>query len=1144
METLVSNRRVVFQNRRLREFAISARSVSPASPEGGILGSVARRDSVWLSTRRFEGRRRWSIGLRLIELQFVVGVLLGGISSANADDPPMPAMKMGSAGSTGGAVGEMAESASPAKEKTSRPNEPERPTADKGAGSASKLERSTSPADETPGDEIPPYHIAEVAVEGTVLDDRADLTVKIDVEISRDDGWYDVPLRLGQGHISSKSGTGPGQQGPAEPAIQNNELHWRFRGAGTHQLEFKLWVPVRTDAAGRHLQLSLPLMPDLFEANVKLRFPGDPVVIRSYNRNAILKPRPAPDGTGTLLDASVPGGRLELLWQERGREREADWAASSTFSLKRASSAWEISVQQSIRRTEIGRATLLVHPPAGFTVLEVKGPNLESWSADSPGVLKLVFGEDAGDKLDLQWILRAPFPPSGGIVDLVGFEIDGVRAQDGRIRVADVPGYQVLPLEDALRFLERVDDDGAPVGEKPAVLCYQFSSPHWRLSLNAKQVEPLFTCSPKYELTVLEDRVQLLAGFRIRQEAGEVRHLRVDTSGLEQAGWLMAPRGELRDATVQVSPGGGVQFDWPPGIESEKVAELRFERPVQNLSFSVPLPAAAAATWPESAQLTVRAADKLRLKVEADGETVPAPLSPPLQDAALTRVVAQASLRPGLPAIRIDGSIEQRSVTASAVISVLDVQPTRVILEQTIRLNVEYGRIDALRFQIPEGFPITEGGERFAFGVRIDGRDADGLEWTNGALRLKLPQPVMGRLTVVLGYGVPRPEGASEFQLPVVPVLDAPYSDVAIETVPSLGITVTKGTGTWRAVPTSAEKMSWIAPGGTKSANLSIIEHVRAAQQRVVVHGAHIQTRVDARGVQHTVAHYRIQPGPTSLTFGLERPPTNLEILVAGLAVDDLQELAQSTPPRWQVKLPSRSQQPIDVIIRYDLPPAAVPRAWSRLVVDIPDFSNVYLEELIWSLELPDTEVVLASPRGFSKLFDWQREGLFWKRNVSPRYVDTLHKLGFDEAASHDRSLGRSRYSYNQYGSVTHIELLTIDRSLVVLVGAGVTLIVGFFFWTFPRLRNAATLLLLGFSICLAGLWFSEPIQVFLQPAIFGAVLATIATAIDNRARTRSSRPGGESSIRVIPRPVSAGRIEPIRSTLMRPAGSDHGVPG
>ena len=357
-------------------------------------------------------------------------------------------MKMGSAGSAGGAVGEMAESGSSTKDKSAKPSGQESAPAGSGTAAAVPPTGPTDAVSGTPGHEIPPYHIAEVAVDGTVLDDRAELTVKIDVEISRDDGWYDVPLRLGQGHISSKSGTGPGQQGPADPAMQGDELHWRFRGAGTHMLVFKLWVPVQTTPAGRQLQLSLPLMPELFEASVKLRFPNDQLIIRSYNRKAILKSRPAPDGKGTLLEASIPGGRLELLWQERGSEQVADWVASNTYTLKRASSAWEIGVQQSIRRTESGRATIFVRPPPAFTVSEVVGPNLESWTrevADRPGVLKLTFGEDAGERLDLRWKLLAPFPPSGGIIDLVGFEIDSVRAQDGRIRVTDVPGYQLLP---------------------------------------------------------------------------------------------------------------------------------------------------------------------------------------------------------------------------------------------------------------------------------------------------------------------------------------------------------------------------------------------------------------------------------------------------------------------------------------------------------------------------------------------------------------------------------------------------------------------------------------------------------------------------------------------------------------------------
>ena len=93
----------------------------------------------------------------------------------------------------------------------------------------------------------------------------------------------------------------------------------------------------------------------------------------------------------------------------------------------------------------------------------------------------------------------------------------------------------------------------------------------------------------------------------------------------------------------------------------------------------------------------------------------------------------------------------------------------------------------------------------------------------------------MGRMTVVLGYGLPKAETAASFQLPVVPVLDAPYSDVAIEAVPSLGVGVTQASTDSRGVPTSAERLSWTATGGTKSATMSIVENVRATQQRVVV---------------------------------------------------------------------------------------------------------------------------------------------------------------------------------------------------------------------------------------------------------------------------------------------------------------------
>jgi hypothetical protein len=170
---------------------------------------------------------------------------------------------------------------------------------------------------------------------------------------------------------------------------------------------------------------------------------------------------------------------------------------------------------------------------------------------------------------------------------------------------------------------------------------------------------------------------------------------------------------------------------------------------------------------------------------------------------------------------------------------------------------------------------------------------------------------------------------------------------------------------------------------------------------------------------------------------------------------------------------------------------------------------------------------------------------LFWKRRPSSRFLASVERLGFGQTLKTDPGSGRIVYAYSQIVGRPKIRLWTIDRSLVVLVGAGVTLIIGFLFWTFPRLRNVVTLLGLTFVLCLLGLWIAEPIQVFLQPALIGAALATAATAIDSRARKRFVRPSrSESSIRPTPRPLGAPANDPVRSTILRPAGSDHGVPG
>ena len=68
---------------------------------------------------------------------------------------------------------------------------------------------------------------------------------------------------------------------------------------------------------------------------------------------------------------------------------------------------------------------------------------------------------------------------------------------------------------------------------------------------------------------------------------------------------------------------------------------------------------------------------------------------------------------------------------------------------------------------------------------------------------------------------------------------------------------------------------------------------------------------------------------------------------------------------------------------------------------------------------------------------------------------------------------------------------------MIVFVGAGLALAVGFVLLKVPATRNVFSLLLLTFVVALVALWYMEPVQVLLQPALLGLLLAVVAALIE-----------------------------------------------
>ncbi|WP_145030989.1 hypothetical protein [Caulifigura coniformis] len=991
----------------------------------------------------------------------------------------------------------------------------------------------------------PPYHVSEVAIDGVMNGDRADLTVRINIEVNRAGGWFDVPLRLGQAHIYRQKSSGVGSRLPGQPALQDDGLHWRFFGQGQHTLEFELGVPVRSTPSGRQMQLSLPVMPPLFEAQVRLRIPGGNYIVRSSNREAALRTEFDAAKNETVVTGGSPAGRLELSWQDRNLRPPADGVASTTYTLRRRGAGWEMDAQQTLIRMESPSNEILIRIPEGFEFNDVTGPLLEDREEvpGRPGWFRLNFVEGVSDRIELRWKLERPLGATQPLLSLSGFEIESVRTHDGRIRILPAQGLQLFPQQSSLRYVERVEDI-PPVGEPPAMLTYAFSASDWRLTLELRPIEPLFACRPRVDLNIREDLATLTAAFDVHEEAGEVTRMVVDVSALEAAGWMPAigPRLASSGATMTRS-GSEVTFEWASTSSGPKFAELRYERSLKGAEFNflVP-PPVPAATWTEPAVVTVRAADPLRIDVRAA-----TPTSEPQVESAVpsenSRLIGAFRQAVASEPLAVHGSVEARTISATANVYVEAVETRRMTVEQQVMLDVRYGRMDALRLNVPPEFPVTPGAERLAFQVWVDGREVTDLEWTSGSLRVPFARPRIGLIRVSIRYALPRTPEQAGMTVPVVLTPDVKFHELTMEASPAARTGINVADSNWKEIVTSSDRRRWSADPQAESAAITFESGRPLVQERAVISAAFIRTELTPGGVHRTVASYEIDRSGDTLTITLPPSATSQGLTINGLPAETLPTPSGTPGNVVTMKVPPAAGDGATRLrVAYDVMPQGGSGAIGRVRVAFPQFvAGTYIDQLIWKIDLPETDVLFCSPPGMSRLFEWQRVGLFWRRVLSPAYLATLKDAGFEADGT---QTGVEGYAYRQIGAPASLVIWTIDRSLVILIGAGVTLVLGFAFWTIRSLQNVVVLLFLAFLISVAGLWFPEAIQVLLQPALVGVVMAMAATAVDGRTRRRRYRsPARESSIQPAVRTPAPKVNDPLRSTILRPTGSDHGVP-
>ena len=1082
--------------------------------------------------------RSQSSRFRLVGIVCALGcLLLGGLNSISAQGTKPPAM--GSAGMTGGSVPSSPPSAGP---KTPDPTTSKEPSEPGGSPTPRPPMREAAPAHPaaTPlaGHGIPPFHLASLTLEGEVTGDRALITAQIDIDVNRSDAHrdpgesHDVPLRLTQAHVLTKEYTGPGQEGPVVDGPVEDGIVWRFTGYGTHHLKLKMWVPIRQSPAGQHLVLSLPTMPPGFDAQLNLAIAGPAIVVRTSRELSVL----SNDRVGEVnrVSANVRGPRLDLTWSEPPEVQTSFQQATTSVTLRREGDRVIATAEQILLPENVGVKEAEIKLPDGFALEELTGSFLKGHEAilGRTGWRKVSFRETNGERIDLNWVLSAPFAAEGGTLQFEGLVVPDARSQTGRIRLQDFPGYQMVPRPG--EFVRRVPSNSPQTAE-----AFEFTKQPFRIAWDVQRVAPKFSVRPRHLLFVGTTQLVLESRFRFQTDAGSVDQIELDVGPTDAEGWRLDPASVTGEAIVtanedSLNQNGRLLIGWKTPQSGAFDLSLRFVRPIPSAMQSTPV---SLPRVPEgrsqSGELLVAAEDQFEVQLTGPEG---AALSPLLADANLLEGVAPAlvsqiqktvHLDPEQVQVQVDWKTQTRLVDAEAEVELRRAADGRVRVQQTVHYRVRFGRLSTVRFSIPQSLaaliPVRAGGS--AIGVMLNGQ-AVTPQIRDGVVEASLAEPQLGEILATLEYALP-PQGDSQATVvvPVLTSLDAAYASVRVRIPEGEALRVLQSAEGWQPVPTSPDATVWVSTSATQVP--VILDADQTTSPRFSVDRAFYRTRIDTAGRVEGVCEFHwagdvrglpVTLPPDSELLGAMFNGKNLDAAQGQIVVD-----AQH-PSQFLFRIPPAQDGSRLALLYRSLQSTGFSHRDMRSV-PLPQLPpDVSVVRSIWELELPVGRHLFIGPGDLTPEHQWQRSGFLWSRVPVSHYL-----LEREQATTEARQLTTLSepgqvYAFSSIGPIEAPRFQSMTRSLILLLGAGLTLALGFLFWSLPVIRNMLSLLLLAFGVSLLSLWFLEPIQLLLQPALLGAVLAILASLVDLKSR-RPALGAFPPSVLAIPPTMKASEV-------------------
>jgi len=1003
----------------------------------------------------------------------------------------------------------------------------------------------------------PGYGINSVNLTGAVgSDGRAEIDAEVVLVVHRDDEWVRVPLGFGEAILVGAEHTGAGGVS-FESFVKDVGYSWSLQGRGEHRLQLKLLVPLSERTGETRLVLSTPA--NAATTKLRLTIPSDPSVsaVGGIVRSSFTSDQQ------TSVEWLGPGGRLDVSWRPQvAAAQPADLAASTVIIPSLSSKTVQLRAVQKITPSRGQVASIRTILPAQFALESVSGSLYKSHTeetTESGKVITVELVEATGSTFEMTYRVTAPLPADGTFA-VDGFALLDVppQAQSGRIQLERSTGYDVRPVDgsEGIEKIEMLEPMQLALSS-----AYAFNAQPFHFVLKAEPISPAFDVTPTLEFHVLPERIDLDAEFAVEVRKGELREVRLNGPGSR---WSVSP---IRAGPIQEFPrtseaGGSIEIGVPattPAFTIQVRASLGRESGSNRFTVRLPkidgTPRQKAEVVTDPFQIELESPLGLEITVSSGGivlDPLKTSIEAPTTDSSsrFASYVVPAETAELVFDVR---KLEQQ-VTTTARVS-LSARGDTLHVREKIVYDVENEPLSSLRLSVPNFLLaqdikfVDEEDQSLSFTVEERLQDV-------AEVLIPLPSPIVGPFAISTQFDLPRGVSvgdAGEVLVPVVQPVDATRSQTALEVSPLRRHHVAVVDADWVRVQSTeigAQEL-WLGRDASQSIRLELSPRSDEETSKIVVSRLLQRSLLRRDGSVVTYADIQFAQVPPSITLRFPRelkpdsfawrgtPVTPVFYSDGKDSVSDLLLDDGSGPPILSIA----SKQAGD----------GVGLASRRTLIPV-EIEDAVVRESLWQLTLPGSQHLFREPADYEPQNSWSIDGsLVWGRH-SAEWVDewfgaTVSRISPEFEAGHV-------YDFVRAGAPRPLEFASISRSLVVLIGAGTAILLGYAFANGLILHRRKALIAVTSILLLAWTIFPNQVQIFLPPAVFGLLLVAIAAVAEWLLQRRQDRIAASAQsavdfVTILPgdgshsgTPAAIGSEEPTVVRTVRPpehVGSSHG---